>query len=185
MTEDEAFFLVSGGGVTLSGGEPLLQDDFCAALLKALKSKNIHTAVDTCGAVGFAAFEKVLPYTDVFLYDVKAVDEGLHIACTGVTNRQIPDNLARLGKLRIPVEVRIPLVPDMNDADLPAIGKFLAGISSLVKIRVLAYHPYAAGKFRGLGMRYPAESVAPPSRFALESAKRIIGSFVPVPVLTE
>ena len=185
LTEDREFFLVSGGGITLSGGEPLLQSNFCAALLEKLKYENIHTAVDTCGAVDFTAVEHVMPYTDVFLYDVKAIDESVHIACTGASNRQILDNLQHLGKLNMPVEIRIPLVPGMNDDELPAIAAFLSTVSSVVKVRILSYHPYAAGKYRGMGIDYPAAKVNSPNFYAIQKAGNILSSVLSIPVITE
>jgi pyruvate formate lyase activating enzyme len=94
--------------VTLSGGECLCQADFCAALLKRLKAENINTAVDTCGAVDRAALEKVLPYTDVFLYDLKHMDEQIHIAGTGQSNRRILENLLFLNQQKKPVKYVSP-----------------------------------------------------------------------------
>ena len=87
------FFDESGGGVTLSGGEPLMQSEFCAEILKNLKSHGINTAVDTCGYVKRQDIDRVLPYTDTFLYDVKAIDSAVHKKCTGVTNEIILENL--------------------------------------------------------------------------------------------
>ena len=89
LLEDKEFYDNSGGGVTLSGGECLMQADFCQELLKKLKENGIHTAVDTCGFVSKGALDKVIPYTDIFLYDLKAYDEDVHIKCTGRSNKQI------------------------------------------------------------------------------------------------
>ena len=93
LLEDKDFYENSGGGVTLSGGECLMQADFCAELLKRLKENGIHTAVDTCGFAPEEALDKVLPFTDTFLYDIKAYDEDVHIRCTGRSNLQILENL--------------------------------------------------------------------------------------------
>ena len=93
LLNDRAFYDNSGGGVTLSGGECLIYSDFCAELLKELKENGVHTAVDTCGYVSRAAFNKVIPYTDVFLYDIKAYDDDVHRKCTGHGNREILENL--------------------------------------------------------------------------------------------
>ena len=99
LLEDRDFYENSGGGVTLSGGECLIYADFCAELLRRLKAEGIHTAVDTCGYVSREALDKVIPYTDVFLYDIKAADESVHIKCTGVSNRRIIENLRYLDSL--------------------------------------------------------------------------------------
>ena len=125
LLQDRDFYETSGGGVTLSGGECLCQADFCAAILEALKKEGIHTAVDTCGFVAKAAIEKVLPYTDIFLYDIKAFDEDVHIRCTGKSNKQILENLAYLDSLGKAVEIRIPYVPGHNADQMAKIATFL------------------------------------------------------------
>ena len=143
LLEDRPFYENTGGGVTLSGGECLLQADFCAELLKALKKAGIHTAVDTCGFVPRSAFQKVLPYTDIFLYDIKAIDPAVHKACTGQENTQILENLRYLDAMGAKVEIRIPFVPGHNDTEVAAIQEFL---------KVLPYHNFAGSKYAALGM---------------------------------
>jgi len=152
LLEDRDFYETSGGGVTLSGGECLCQADFCEALLKALKEKGIHTAVDTCGFVPKAAFEKVLPYTDLFLYDIKAFDEAVHIRCTGQSNQRILENLVWLDSLGKKIEIRIPYVPDYNDTQTEKIAAFLKSLKSITAVKVLPYHNYAGSKYAALGM---------------------------------
>jgi pyruvate formate lyase activating enzyme len=112
LLEDRDFYDTSGGGVTLSGGECLMQAAFCAELLARLKQEGIHTAVDTCGFVSRQALDAVMPYTDIFLYDLKAYDEDVHIACTGQSNRLILDNLLYLDSCGAKTEIRIPFVPE-------------------------------------------------------------------------
>ncbi|MBO5737449.1 MAG: glycyl-radical enzyme activating protein [Clostridia bacterium] len=152
LLQDKEFYDNSGGGVTLSGGECLLYADFCAALLKALKANGVHTAVDTCGMVSKTALDKVLPYTDAFLYDVKALSETVHKTCTGHTNEQILDNLLYLDKKGSVLEIRIPYVPNLNDGEMEKIGAFLSGLRGLTKVRVLAYHNFAGAKYNSLGL---------------------------------
>lgn len=152
LLQDKEFYDNSGGGVTLSGGECLLYADFCAALLKALKANGVHTAVDTCGMVSKTALDKVLPYTDAFLYDVKALSETVHKTCTGHTNEQILDNLLYLDKKGAVLEIRIPYVPNLNDGEMEKIGAFLSGLRGLTKVRVLAYHNLAGAKYNSLGL---------------------------------
>ena len=149
---DKDFYAQSGGGVTLSGGECLLQADFCAQLLQALKEHGIHTAVDTCGFVDSSALQKVLPYTDVFLYDLKAIDETTHRLCTGQSNQRILENLAFLDASGCAIEIRIPLIPDYNDDEMQKIADFLQGLHNVTKIKVLPYHPYAGTKYESLGI---------------------------------
>ena len=161
VMEDEEFYRSSGGGVTLSGGECLLQADFCREVLKELKARGINTAVDTCGDVPREALDKVIPYVDRFLYDVKAIDPELHRQCTGRDNSRILDNLLYLDSRGCEIEVRVPLVPDNNDSEAEAIGKLLEGLKGLVKVRVLPYHGYAGSKYTALGMEYPMTCEAP------------------------
>lgn len=152
LLEDREFFGNSGGGVTLSGGECLLQADFCAELLKALKNEGIHTAVDTSGFVSKEALDKVIPYTDVFLYDLKAFDEAAHIRCTGYSNKTILENLTYLESCGKKAEIRIPFVPDHNDDQLAKIAAFLQPLSHITAVRVLPYHNYAGSKYEALGI---------------------------------
>ena len=127
-----------------------MQADFCAELLKKLKENEIHTAVDTCGFVSKESLDKVIPYTDVFLYDIKAYDEDIHIKCTGVSNKQILENLKYLDSLGKAIEIRIPYVPDYNDMQIEKIAIFLAPLQNIKKIRVLPYHNYAGSKYEAL-----------------------------------
>ena len=152
LLEDQAFYDNSGGGVTLSGGECLMQADFCAELLKALKEKGIHTAVDTCGFVSRESLDKVIPYTDIFLYDLKAFDEDCHIRCTGQSNKTILENLRYLDSRGKPCEIRIPYVPGYNDDQMEKIAAFLKPLQNITKVKVLAYHNYAGSKYAALGM---------------------------------
>ena len=176
LLEDQDFYEISGGGVTLSGGECLLQADFCEQLLKELKVRGIHTAIDTCGFVSREALDKVIPFTDVFLYDVKAYDPDIHIRCTGASNERILENLLYLDALGKTLEIRIPLVPDYNDGQIEKIATFLKPLSSISKIRVLPYHNYASSKYRALNLDPPLPSRLPTEKErkeAIEQIKRI------------
>ena len=153
LLEDKPFYEATGGGVTLSGGECLLQADFCKELLSKLKENDINTAVDTCGAVPFSAFEKVIPYTDIFLYDIKAIDDATHKKCTGVSNKIILENLVRLDSLGCKCEIRIPYVPEYNDQEMPRIAQFLKALKNITAVRVLPYHSYAGSKYEALGFK--------------------------------
>lgn len=152
LLEDKDFYETSGGGVTLSGGECLMQADFCAELLQMLKKEGINTAVDTCGYVPKESIDKVLPYTDTFLYDIKAIDENVHIKCAGKSNRLILENIKYIDSLDKSIEVRIPYVPNYNDNQIKQIADFLKGLKNLIKVRVLPYHNYAGSKYEALDM---------------------------------
>jgi len=159
ILEDRDFYETSGGGVTLSGGECLIQGEFCLALLKRLKAEGIHTAVDTCGCVPRETLRQVLPYTDIFLYDIKAMDEDVHLRCTGRSNRLILDNLRFLDAMGCALEVRIPLVPGYNDNQMEKIAAFLKPLKQVRAVRVLPYHNYAESKYEALSM----ENTLPPT----------------------
>ena len=148
---DRQFFESSGGGVTLSGGECLAQPDFAVSLLKSLKKKGINTAVDTCGCVPREVFEKILPYVDTFLYDIKAIDSAVHEECTGRDNSLILSNFDYLCSQKCDIEVRIPFVVGCNDGEIEKIGEFLRG-KPIKKVTVLKYHDLARSKFNALGM---------------------------------
>ena len=166
LVQDKAFYDNSGGGVTLSGGECLLQAAFCGELLKALKQNGINTAVDTCGDVPRETIDAVLAYTDVFLYDIKALDEKLHLRCTG----QILENLHYLSDKKVPVEIRYPFVPGYNDGEAENIADYLTRFSNITKVRVLPYPNYAGSKYAALGFEntLPAKL---PEEASLNTAK--------------
>lgn len=173
---DEDFYESSGGGITLSGGECLIQADFCEELLKAAKEKKLHTAVDTSGFAPRESLEKVVPYTDLFLYDVKAFDEEVHKRCTGVSNKIILDNLIYLDGIGAQIEIRIPLVPEYNTTEIEKIGGFLKDLKSVLGVRILPYHNYALTKYESLGM----ENTLPekvPTENEINTAKETLKAF--------
>ena len=169
LLEDRAFYAASGGGVTLSGGEPLMHTDFCRAVLARLKATGIDTAVDTCGHVPQQAFEAVLPYTDRFLYDLKAADNALHERLTGSGNRRILENLRFIAEAGKPVEVRMILVPDhnMSETAIQKAGERLRGVRTLTGVRLLAYHDLARSKFAALGLPDTMPKVPSPDEASL------------------
>ncbi len=158
--EDRDFYAQSGGGVTLSGGEPLLQPEFVLAFFSQLGREGIHRALDTCGEVSWQTFEKILPECDLVLYDLKHIIPESHREGTGGGNERILSNLRCLSATGIPVEVRMPLIPDYNVEPLwvRAAGEFLAALSHVPSVKLLPYHPFAAEKYQYAGWdnRLPA-----------------------------
>lgn len=152
LLEDKDFYETSGGGVTVSGGECLCQADFVAELLKALKENGISTAVDTCGFVPKEAIDKVLPFADTFLYDIKAIDSDVHIKCTGKPNKQILENIKYIDSCGKAIEVRIPYVPRYNDTEIDKIAEFLKPLKNVNEVKVLPYHNFAGSKYKALGL---------------------------------
>ena len=176
LLADRLFYEQTGGGVTLSGGEPLLHPGFCAELFGLLRAEGVSCALDTCGEVPWSAFETVLPVTDLFLYDLKQMDPGKHKRCTGVSNERILENLRRLSGTGKPIEIRMPLVPGYNDADsdLEAAGRFLAELNHLCGVRLLPYHSLARSKYRSVGHADTMPEAESPSAENLARAAEIL-----------
>jgi len=151
IIKDKAFYDNSGGGVTFSGGECMLQLDFLCEILKKCKAAGIHTAVDTAGNVPWESFEKILPFTDLFLYDIKAFGAELHRKGTGVSNELILENLKNLSG-RADIIVRIPVIGGYNDNDeeIRQIADFLKQIK-IIKAELLPYHAMGEHKYTALG----------------------------------
>ena len=150
---DKMFFDTSGGGATFSGGECMLYPDFLAELLQKCKENDIHTAVDTAGHVPFSHFERVLPFTDMFLYDVKSMDTDTHKAYTGVGNELILKNLAALLERGSRVWIRVPVIVGVNDNEdeMRALAAFLEAHGLPEKIELLPYHAMGESKARAIG----------------------------------
>ncbi len=158
VLRDRRYYEVSGGGVTLSGGEPLLQPDFAAALLSLCRAQGIPTAVETALNAPRAAVEKLLPLTDLWICDIKGMDEETHRANTGVSNARILENAAFLMAAGKELLFRMPYIPDCNDAELPAVRDFTRGFP----LELMPYHSIGAGKYAALGRPYACADVEPP-----------------------
>jgi pyruvate formate lyase activating enzyme len=171
IERDLVFYEQSGGGVTLSGGEPLQQPAFAAQLLRQCRERRISTAVETCGVASARALLAVAAWTDLFLYDIKIVDEARHRQLTGASNRQALSNLRLLTSLGHRVRVRFPLVPGVNDAldDVKALGACVAAIG-VAEVDVLPYHRAGLAKYGRFDRQPPglmaAVPAADPSRVA-------------------
>ena len=149
IRQDKIFYTATNGGVTFSGGECMLYDCFLAELLRACKEEGIHTAVDTAGHVPYESFERVLPYTDLFLYDVKCIDSERHKRGTGVYNGLILENLEKLMRTGKDIIIRVPVIPGFNDGEeLERIKEYVAkrGLSA----EYLEYHEMGENKRKAL-----------------------------------
>lgn len=178
VMEDRTFYAESGGGCTVSGGEPLLQAAFCTELFRCLKQKGISCAVDTSGAVPWTAFETVLPYTDRFLYDLKQTDDAKHREQTGVSNQLILANLLRLSTCGTPVEIRIPVIPGFNadDTSMTAAGTLLGNLENIDLVQLLPYH-FAHSKYVTVGHPDTLPKVDPPTLKQMDHAADILKQF--------
>lgn len=151
--QDSRFYARSGGGITLSGGEPLFQPDFSLSLLQAAKAEGFHTCVETCGHVGEKVLLSAADNTDLFLYDYKLTDPVLHRQYTGMDNRRILRNLRQLDSVGARIILRCPIIPGVNDCEshFDGIARTAAGLSGLEEIQVEPYHPFGAGKAASFG----------------------------------
>jgi len=173
VSKDKAFYETSGGGVTFSGGECMLQLEVLREVLKKCKENGIHTAVDTAGCVPWESFESVLPYTDLFLYDVKCFSESLHIEGTGVSNTLILENLRRLSKeFEGDIIVRIPIISGFNDSkeELARIVDFLQDIR-IFNVELLPYHKMGEHKYEAAGM--PLTKYVVPENEVMEEYRKL------------
>ena len=176
VLRDRIFYDNSGGGVTLSGGEPLAQPEFTRALLEAARDEGVHTALDTSGYSPWRVLERVLEFTDLVLYDLKQMDSEAHRALTGVTNDLIIENLRRLDGHGLPIWIRIPLIPGRSDGDpnLHAIGELLSELTNVERVEILGYHRLAESKYERAGMEYTLKGLKPPTAEETESSKQIL-----------
>lgn len=176
VCQDSVFYRRSGGGVTIGGGEPYDQPDFLLELVRSLRDEGLHVAVDTTGCARWQDIEATLPFVDLFLYDLKAVDERLHFELTGVSNRLILDNLRSLVERGKAVCVRVPVVPGYTDtpSNILAIGEYLAELGSSVTVTLLPYHKLGIGKYGRLGMKYSLGELEPPTAERLATVREAL-----------
>ena len=159
VEKDRLFYENSGGGVTLSGGEPLMQPAFSREILRICKKRGIHTAMETCGHAPWSEFEKILSFLDLVLFDIKHTNSEKHKEATGESNQLIFENFTHLAHLKTPVIIRIPLIPGYNDAieNVGSMIKLLEAYRRLRKIDLLLYHELGANKYKRFGKRYTFE----------------------------
>jgi len=155
IKKDIPFYQQSAGGVTFSGGEPLAQIDFLITLLNECRQEGIHTAVDTCGYAPWPVLQKAAKEADLFLYDLKIMDDASHIQHTGFSNKMILENLKHLADTGADIIVRVPLVPGItdNEENIKQISEFVASMKNL-SIDLLPFHNIAESKYERLGKRY-------------------------------
>jgi pyruvate formate lyase activating enzyme len=178
VARDAPFYAESGGGLTLSGGEPLLQREFTTALLRGAKAQGYHTALDTCGFAPWEAFERLRGFVDVFLYDLKLMDDTRHRRFTGVTNAPVLENLRALSARGHRIVLRVPVVPGITDdaENLRALAAFAAELPHLAGVDLLPYHPIGTAKYDRLDRPYAlADTTAPSAQRMAEIARILAG----------
>ena len=170
----------SKGGITVSGGEPLLQIDFLTELFKKAKEEGIHTTLDTSGnpftreEPFFNKFRELMQYTDLILLDIKHIDEKQHEILTGQSNTNILELAGYLSEIKKPVWIRHVLVPERNDKDeyLDRLHDFISGLENVERVEVLPYHTLGTYKWKELGLKYPLEGIDPPTKERIKNAEQ-------------
>lgn len=190
ILKDKDYYASSGGGVTLSGGEPMLHSAFSISILKKCKAENIHTAIETSGNCRWSQIEEALPYTDLIMMDIKHLDTDKHKSATGVHNGLILENAERISEVNIPVIFRIPVIPTVNDAEeeIAAISGFVSGLqqkrknkfgkdSAFLRLQLLKFHRLAGDKYRAADMQNRAAELPDITKERMSELKKCAASF--------
>jgi len=179
IERDTVFYEQSNGGVTFTGGEPLFQPHFLLDLLSACRSRALHTAVDTSGFTAWQVLDEIRPLVDLFLYDLKLMDDTRHIRWAGVSNVLILSNLRQLSEAGHRILIRIPIIPGINDdeGNLQQTGAFLASLPNVPPVQLLTYHNIAEGKYAGLGMEYELPKIQSPTPHRIEEISTILRTY--------
>lgn len=166
ILSDLPYYRRSGGGLTLSGGEVLAQADFARDLLRAAKEAGLHTAIETSASLPYTEIEKLLPYLDLVMMDIKHMDPEKHREYTGVDNSLILANAQTLAASGVELIIRTPVVPGVNDSDsdIRAIAKFARGLGGVSEYHLLPYHRLGSDKYSGLGRQYSLKEIDPPTK---------------------
>ena len=182
VSEDKPFYKNSGGGLTLSGGEPLAQADFAKALLTLAKADEIHTAVETCGFASRENMLRVAEYTDLFLFDYKLTNSKRHEEYTGVGNEIILENLRLLDSLGKAIILRCPIIPDVNDDEehLSAIAALANELENVIAVELEPYHDFGVSKYEALGRSVTSFNV--PTELEMSAIAGVISSSTHKPV---
>ncbi len=179
IKKDLVFYDESGGGVTFSGGEPLIQIDFLESILELCTQNSISTTIDTSGYAQQKSFERIYKNTDLFLYDFKLFDDGFHQKFTGVSNKLIKENLEFLNDLNANLIIRIPLIPNITDTaeNLSSIANYLITLNNFNRIDLLPYNKLAEDKYRRLQQKPQLGNLETQSEDKLEELKNLVESF--------
>ena len=179
LLQDKSFFETSGGGVTISGGEPLCQIDFVVEVLQGLKANGIHTALDTTGYAPWETLERTTPYVDLYLYDLKHMDSAKHKATVAVPNERIKENARKLAEAGKKLQVRIPVIPMFNwdEENIRATAEFCAGLGEAVQmVQLLPYHNLGVMKYLRISDGKPMEAT-PPSEEKMAQLRDLMASY--------
>ena len=179
IEKDRTFYEESRGGVTFSGGEPLMQPDFLNALLNECKERAIHTAVNTCGFAQYEIIDRIRDKVDLFLYDIKTMDNRKHRKYTGASNEQILKNLKKLAESGSSIVISFPIIPGINDDDknVTRTAEFISSLPNIQQVNLLPYHRAGIEKYKNLGKPYKLDKIQPPSNQRVKSVKEKMEAF--------
>lgn len=179
VKKDAVIYRHSRGGVTISGGEPLLYPDFAYQLLKAFKDEDINVGVDTCGYVPWVNIEPLLPHIDFFLWDIKHMDREKHRELTGVSNELILNNACSVSERNIPLYIRVPVIPGYTDSEenIRAVGEFSQSLHSAIEIDLLPLHHLGESRYKSLDRTYPIANIPLIPDEVMQTMKEIIESY--------
>ena len=184
VMRDKIFYDNSGGGMTLSGGEPMFQFDFTYELLKAAKEKGLHTCIETCGFGKAEDYAKIVPLIDIFLFDYKETDPVRHKEYTGVDNKLILSNLKMLDEMGAKIILRCPIIPTLNDREehFKGIADTANSLKNVLEINVEPYHPLGSGKSETLGKEYALKELTFPEEATVREWMEKVASMTEIPV---
>ncbi len=176
VERDMPFYEESGGGVTLSGGEPLLQPAFARELLERCKERGIHTALDTCGHAPWETIDRVRPFVDLFLYDLKLIDDERHRRCTGTSNELLLKNLELISRHGHSIIIVVPVIPGVNDDsdEIRRLGAFAASLAGQKGMILLPFHRLGMDKYELLGRSHAHPDLEAPPAERLSEIARIL-----------
>lgn len=179
IEKDRTFYEESRGGVTFSGGEPLMQPDFLNALLNECKERATHTAVNTCGFAQYEIIDRIRDKVDLFLYDIKTMDNRKHRKYTGASNEQILKNLKKLAESGSSIVISFPIIPGINDDDknVTRTAEFISSLPNIQQVNLLPYHRAGIEKYKNLGKPYKLDKIQPPSNQRVKSVKEKMEAF--------
>lgn len=166
VLRDRIFYEMSNGGVTLSGGDPVVQHDFSQAILERCKAQGLHTAIETAANCQWNDLATLLPVTDLIMMDIKHLDPNRHREVTGISNERILDNARQLAQTNKPLIIRVPVVPTVNDTpeEIGAIAQFVRSFPNLQYLELLPFHRLGESKYHALGLNYHASKLRTPTK---------------------
>jgi pyruvate formate lyase activating enzyme len=177
VERDRVFYRQSGGGVTFSGGEALAQKRFLEALVEKCRASGLPMVLETCGHFSWARSKHILAKMDLVFLDIKHMDPAIHRRVTGVDNRLVLQNAVRIAREKIPLVIRIPLIPTINDdaENLTATAAFVSEhLGGALGVEILPYHTLGKGKYRAIGLEYQLDALTPPKAEQLAAAREIL-----------